>query len=1067
MKRESAKDYQYFLNDIPVKRAVWDNTHLWEIAKEEGRSFYHLLYDRLKFFTTLSETINPKFLIAFSILNRTFRYIIKTYFEDKQKYLNKKILENPLYKSIVRNFVYSYPPKIYKKGFNFSLFLKKEPSEKLKKSIFYEMVLLKIIDENPAISEGREIFVDDGFIKNELYLKILKTIENDKKVLGPLKKSGLFLFDLLREPIRHSPNSIYGQIIYIKERWGYLLPEEIFQDIVISLDIIKEYDQIKIGGKGVQEVISFKKEEFFIEPERFSPDTHWMPEVVLLAKLIYVWLYQLSKKYSREIKRLDEIPDEELDLMREWGFNALWLIGIWERSPASKKIKHLMGNISAHSSAYSLYDYVIAEDLGGEEAFNNLKERAFKRGIRLASDMVPNHTGIYSKWVIEHPDWFIQTDYPPFPKYSFTKANLSENPDIEIYIEDGYYDRTDAGVVFKYIDKRDGRVRYIYHGNDGTSTPWNDTAQLNYLLREVREAVIQTILYVAKKTPIIRFDAAMTLTKRHFQRLWFPMPGQGGAIPSRAEFSMPKEVFDALMPDEFWREVVDRVSREAPDTLLLAEAFWLLEGYFVRSLGMHRVYNSAFMNMLKNEENGKYRQIIKNILHFNPEILKRFVNFMSNPDEQTAIEQFGTGDKYLGVCILLVTMPGLPMFAHGQVEGFKEKYGMEFYKAFWDEEPNEGLIELHKRFIFPLMKKRYLFSEAENFYLFDFLTEHGIDEDVFAYSNFCEGEGAIILYNNRYKSTKGYIKISSERMVKNINKGHEYLKKDIFSALNLKLGDNVYYLFENFRNNSFYLRSSHDIYKEGLYFELNAYESVVLINIKELIDTDGTISKIYRIFKDKFFDNFEQIYLENKNEEKLKKINELMEIKLGERDRIFEILSEIILTDITKTEDLNSLKEKVEELVSFLDLNINYRLINLTISDLYLRKFNKNILSFFNEIGAIKLLERMNESNKLYLLAFNEILNNINTLDNRQFLDLLSKNDITERFLIFNNFQGHTYFNKERFEELVSSLLLLNESKDFDKDNVKFLIKSAEEAGYCFDLFVKKLIPEERKETES
>jgi hypothetical protein len=35
------------------------------------------------------------------------------------------------------------------------------------------------------------------------------------------------------------------------------------------------------------------------------------------------------------------------------------------------------------------------------------------------------------------------------------------------------------------------------------------------------------------------------------------------------------------MPQEFWREVVDRVAVEAPGTLLLAEAFWLMEGYFV------------------------------------------------------------------------------------------------------------------------------------------------------------------------------------------------------------------------------------------------------------------------------------------------------------------------------------------------------------------------------------------------------------------------------------------------------------------------------------------------------
>src|SRR2546426_8010347 len=47
-------------------------------------------------------------------------------------------------------------------------------------------------------------------------------------------------------------------------------------------------------------------------------------------------------------------------------------------------------------------------------------------------------------------------------------------------------------------------------------------------------------------------------------------------------------------------------------SLLLAEAFWLMEGYFVRTLGMHRVYNSAFMNMMRDEENAQYRLVLKN-----------------------------------------------------------------------------------------------------------------------------------------------------------------------------------------------------------------------------------------------------------------------------------------------------------------------------------------------------------------------------------------------------------------------------------------------------------------------
>jgi hypothetical protein len=75
------------------------------------------------------------------------------------------------------------------------------------------------------------------------------------------------------------------------------------------------------------------------------------------------------------------------------------------------------------------------------------------------------------------------------------------------------------------------------------------------------------------------------------------------------------------------------------------------------------------------------RQTIKNTIEFDPEIFKRYVNFMNNPDERTAVDQFGKGDKYFGVCTLMVTMPCLPMFGHGRVDGFTERYGIGITKA--------------------------------------------------------------------------------------------------------------------------------------------------------------------------------------------------------------------------------------------------------------------------------------------------------------------------------------------------------------------------------------------------
>ena len=161
------------------------------------------------------------------------------------------------------------------------------------------------------------------------------------------------------------------------------------------------------------------------------------------------------------------------------------------------------GNPEAESSPYSIYRYDIAEELGGWEAFRELKVRCGNRDIRLTGDMVPNHTSIDAEWVQDHPDWYVQLNHPPFSAYAYSGENLSPNPDIGIYLEDHYYDRTDAAVTFKWEDRKTGETRYIYHGNDGTSMPWNDTAQLDYLRSEAREAVIKTVIHVASNFPII------------------------------------------------------------------------------------------------------------------------------------------------------------------------------------------------------------------------------------------------------------------------------------------------------------------------------------------------------------------------------------------------------------------------------------------------------------------------------------------------------------------------------------------------------------------------------------
>jgi hypothetical protein len=186
-----------------------------------------------------------------------------------------------------------------------------------------------------------------------------------------------------------------------------------------------------------------------------------------------------------------------------------------------------------------------------------------------------------------------------------------------------------------------------------------------------------------------------------------------------------------------------------------------MEGFFVRTLGMHRVYNSAFMHMLRDENGEGYRRVIKETLAFDPQVLGRFVNFMTNPDEATALEQFGSDDKYFGVATVLATLPGLPMLGHGQLEGLGERYGMEFRRAMRDERPNEGLLARHDRELVPLLRERHRFAGSADFRLYDLVTDGGVDEHVYAYSNGRGSTRSLVVYHDRFARTDGRIRQSA------------------------------------------------------------------------------------------------------------------------------------------------------------------------------------------------------------------------------------------------------------------------------------------------------------------
>jgi len=954
---------------------------------------------------------------------------------------------------------------------------------------FEELLKFYFFDQNPILENYRELFeIDelDGSKGDEKIFTDEKKHFKNGKYFGNNKES---LFDFVLKPIHLSPHSLKKQLEYINDNWNEYLGD-LKALLLKALDLLKEEEKWGFAGSGESRLYSFSAE--WEEPERFSPDRDWMPSLVLLAKNILVWLDQLSEKYKQVITKLDQIPDEELHLLAQSGFTGLWLIGIWERSGASQLVKHLMGNSDALASAYSLKRYQIAHALGGEESLRILSKKAWKHGIRLGCDMVPNHMAIDSDWIFKHPDRFVQSSNSPFPSYTFTGENLSDHPDVEIYLEDHYYDHSDAAVVFKYVDHRDGKTRYIYHGNDGTSFPWNDTAQLNYLLPEVREAVIRQILQIAQQFPIIRFDAAMTLSKKHFQRLWFPEPGTGGDIPSRVEYSMSKQEFNKFIPVEFWREVVDRIAEEAPDTLLLAEAFWMMEGYFVRTLGMHRVYNSAFMNMLKREENSKYRQSIKNVLEFDPQILKRFVNFMSNPDEETAITQFGSDDKYFGVCVLMSTMPGLPMFAHGQIQGFQERYGMEFNKPKWDEQENINFIERHKKEIFPLLRERYLFSDVEHFHLFDFTCENGnTNEDVLVFSNEFEQKKSLVIFHNKFEHTKGWIRLTYYAK-KDEKRETVWLRKNIAEILGIPNEEDSFVIFRDVIQDREYIRNAKELHEYGLFQELGAFKYAVFMDFRVVHDDSSESYKKLssylqgggvknmgkerkRIMHKAIYESFDSLVSEETYEQIF-----LVSEDRSMLDKILEKLATFLRSISTKSEkpfEINDLIEKYREdilkTVSILEekFAITHDQFYALFLWLVLRRtgliYERESYPFSSrkfiedyELDEI-LIEKINVYTQSDFGGFLTRLIKILISEQRlwryfetetcySFIEKLFQIDEVRDLLEFNWFDNTLWFKKEAFDEffilleIIQTISLMTTSQKIDKKIVLAKIQ------YCF-----------------
>jgi hypothetical protein len=356
------------------------------------------------------DPINPGALFAMGLIDEVGHFLVAQYRRSRDPQVTQAALawfaarvgEDNVDK-LLRTFVQEFPNvAIYRGEAKLDEWLQGSTDGlSHREAVLEELMLLWLANQNPAFRPFRELYDDTKLAQSTAYKQVTADLGSYFATRPATGMGRGNLLDLLRAPMQAAPDSLSGQLAWIRENWAQYLGENL-QKILLASDVLKEEEVAlwmrfhptsghrhhdPLSDTPHSEVPDFRRSHpGDIEYERFSPDQDWMPNVVMIAKSSYVWLAQLSRQYGHAIERLDQIPDEALETLARRGLNALWLIGVWERSHASQVIKRMRGQQDAVASAYSLYEYRIADDLGGDYAYRNLRERAARYGIRLASE---------------------------------------------------------------------------------------------------------------------------------------------------------------------------------------------------------------------------------------------------------------------------------------------------------------------------------------------------------------------------------------------------------------------------------------------------------------------------------------------------------------------------------------------------------------------------------------------------------------------------------------------------------------------------------------------------------
>ena len=287
-----------------------------------------------------------------------------------------------------------------------------------------ELLLIRVANENPAARPLRAL-VDDTPVPATERARPITALEPYQAAGCPSAPTARRSSSCCARRPAPTPTSLAGQLRYVREHWGALLGDALdalLDRLLLTLDVIGEEERglhLRFGGAGGRRRPGRGEAPDLsgldAEPERFSSDSAWMPRLVLIAKSTHVWLDQLSRRTGARSGRSTRSPTRSSTGSRAGASPGLWLIGLWERSAASRGSRSGAATRTRRPPPTRSTTTRSPTTSAARRPGPNLRHRAWARGIRLASDMVPNHMGIDSRWVIEHPSGSCPCPSPPTP----------------------------------------------------------------------------------------------------------------------------------------------------------------------------------------------------------------------------------------------------------------------------------------------------------------------------------------------------------------------------------------------------------------------------------------------------------------------------------------------------------------------------------------------------------------------------------------------------------------------------------------------------------------------------